>query len=141
MCDNDSRPSSCRSVVVGGEECPARYQQDSIKQVINQYQLVFPHGVKRSYIYAHIPKNYQSNTMLARLCNVCEDYGFSNFASLRNKLVQQIQAECRQQDLGGVMNSITLLQCYLKTKFAHEVLKIGLSCFTILYNFYFWKQQ
>ena len=140
MRDNDSWPSSCRSVVVGCEEYPACYWQDSIKQVINQCQLMFLDGMERSYIYAHIPKNYQSNTMLAGLCNLCEDYGFSNFASLR-KLVQQIQAECRQQDLGGVMNSITLLQHYLKMKFGHEVLKIGLSCFTILYNFCFWKQQ
>ena len=51
--DDVSRPSSCRSVVVGGEECPVRYWQDSIKQLITQYLLELPGGVKRSYIHAH----------------------------------------------------------------------------------------
>ena len=68
--DDVSRPLSCRSVVVRGEECPVRYWQDSIKQLITQYLLEFPCGVKRSYIYAHIPKDFRSNTMLAGLCNL-----------------------------------------------------------------------
>ena len=71
--DDISRPSSCRSVVIDGEETPVRYWQSSIKEVIPQYMLEFPGGVKRSYIYAHIPKNFRSNTMLAGLCNLCED--------------------------------------------------------------------
>lgn len=83
--------SSCRSVVVEGEECPVRYWQDSIKEVVKQYLLEFPNGVKRSYIYAHIPKNFRSNTLLAGLCNLCEDFGFSNFDKLRD-LVQKIAA-------------------------------------------------
>lgn len=74
--DDVSRPSSCRSVVVGGEECPVRYWQDSIKQLVKQYLLEFPNGVKRSYIYAHMPKNYRSNTLLAGLCNLCEDFNW-----------------------------------------------------------------
>ena len=71
--DNISRPSSCRSVVVDGEECAVRYWQDSIKNVIQQYLLEFPDGVKRTYIYSHIPQNFRSNSMLAGLCNICED--------------------------------------------------------------------
>lgn len=51
--DDVSRPSSCRSVVVDGEECPVGYWQDLIKQVVKQYQLEFPDGVKRSYIYMY----------------------------------------------------------------------------------------
>ena len=54
--DDVSHPSSCRSVPIEGKECPVRYWQDSIKQLIRQYQLEFPNGVKRSYIYAHIQR-------------------------------------------------------------------------------------
>ena len=118
--DDVSRPSSCRSVVVGGEECPVRYWQDSIKQLVTQYLLEFPDGVKRSYIYAHIPKNFRSNTMLAGLCNLCEDFGFANFASLRD-MVQKLGADSPHENLGSVLKSITLLQRYLKTKFSHQV--------------------
>lgn len=124
--DDVSRPSSCRSVMVDGRECPVRYWQDSIKQVVKQYMLQFPDGVKRSYIYAHLPKNYRANTMLAGLCNLCEDFGYANFANLR-ELIQKMGADCQQQDLGSIMSSITILQRYLKTKFAHEVLKYNCS--------------
>ena len=54
--DDVSRPSSCRSVLIEGKECPVRYWQYSIKQLVRQYQLEFPNGVKRSYIYAHIQR-------------------------------------------------------------------------------------
>lgn len=124
--DDVSRPSSCRSVVVGGEECPVRYWQDSIKQLVTQYLLEFPDGVKSSYIYAHIPKNFRSNTMLAGLCNLCEDFGFANFASLRD-MVQKLGADSPHENLGSVLKSITLLQRYLKTKFSHQVLIAHLS--------------
>lgn len=120
--DDVSRPSSCRSVMVDGRECPVRYWQDSIKQVVKQYMLQFPDAVKRSYIYAHLPKNYRANTMLAGLCNLCEDFGYANFANLR-ELIQKMGADCQQLDLGSIMGSITTLQRYLKTKFAREVLK------------------
>ena len=138
--DDVSRPSSCRSVLVGGEECPVRYWQDSIKQLIKQYLLEFPNGVKRSYIYAHIPSNYQSNTMLAGLCNLCEDLGFSNFSNLR-EMVQKLGAESRSDDIGSVRKSITLLQRYLKTKFSDQVLIYifyncnFLTCIKKLYQF------
>lgn len=76
--------------------------QDSIKQLIKQYLLEFPNCVKRSYIYAHIPSNYLSNTMLAGLCNLCEDFGFSNFSNLR-EMVQKLAAESLSDDLGSVL--------------------------------------
>lgn len=69
--DNVSRPSSCRSVVINKEECPVRYWEDSVKSVIQQYQLEFPNGVKRTYIYSHIPKNFRQNSKLPGLCNLC----------------------------------------------------------------------
>lgn len=56
LTDDVSRPSSCRSVLIEGKECPVTYWQDSIKQLVRQYQLEFPNGVKRSYIYAHIQR-------------------------------------------------------------------------------------
>ena len=48
--DDISRPSSCRSVVIDGKECPVGYWQSSIKEVIQHYLLEFPGNVKRSYI-------------------------------------------------------------------------------------------
>ncbi|KAK3741543.1 hypothetical protein QZH41_002927 [Actinostola sp. cb2023] len=88
--DNVSRPSSCRSVVIDGEETPVRYWQDSIKGVIQQYLLEFPDGIKRTYIYAHIPKNFRSNSLLAGLCNLCEDSGYANFATLEKMVGEAV---------------------------------------------------
>ena len=34
--DNVSRPSSCRSVVMDGEETPVRYWKDNVKELVNQ---------------------------------------------------------------------------------------------------------
>ena len=110
--DDISRPSSCRSVVVDGEECPVRYWQSSIKEVIQQYLLEFPGGVKHSYIYGHIPKKLRTNTMLAGLCNLCEDYGYTNFATLKD--LQKVRADCQQetkaQELSGIAKTIDVLQ-------------------------------
>ena len=80
--NNVSRPSSSRSVLIKGKECPVRYWKDSIKQLVRQYQLEFPNGVKRSYIYAHIPKNLGSNTMLACLFSMCICFLVSCFCAL-----------------------------------------------------------
>ena len=44
-----SRASSCRSVLVDGEETAVRYWQDTVKGLINQYLLEFPDGVRRTY--------------------------------------------------------------------------------------------
>ena len=34
-----------------GEEMPVRYWKDNVKELVNQYLLEFPNGVKRTYIY------------------------------------------------------------------------------------------
>jgi len=94
--DNVQRPSSCRSVIVEGEECPVRYWQDSIKNSIQQYRLEFPNGIRCTYIYTHLPKNFRSNTMLAGLCNICEDCGYSNFAMLIS-LLQRMALELQDK--------------------------------------------
>lgn len=52
MQDDISRPSSCSSVLVNGQETEVRYWQCDIKHVVQQYQLKFPNGVKRTYIYS-----------------------------------------------------------------------------------------
>ena len=80
--DDISRPSSCRSVLVDGKETGVRYWLCDIKEVIQQYQLKFPGGLKRTYIYSHLPKNFRMNSMLAGLCSLCDDFGHSNFDSL-----------------------------------------------------------
>jgi len=118
--DDISRPSSYSSVVVDGEECAVRYWQDSIKNLVQQYILEFPDGLKRSYIYTHLPENYRSNSMLAGLCNLCEDFGYSNFQSLTD-IVKTLSSTTMQHELGSTIDDIRRLQRYLKTKFAHEV--------------------
>ena len=90
MRDDVSRPSSCRSIVVNGEETPVRYWKDSIKNLVNQYLLEFPGGVKRTYIYSHLPPSFRSDTMLAGLCNICDDYGHSNYEK-RLSLLSEIE--------------------------------------------------
>ena len=118
--DDISRPSSCRSVVVNAEESQIRYWQNSIRDDIQQYLLEFPGGVKCSFIYGHVPKNFRTNTMLAGLCNLGEDYGYSNFASLKD-LVDKVRADCHHEDLSEIAKNIDVLQHYLKTKFLCEV--------------------
>ena len=65
--------------------------------------------------------------MLAGLCNLCEDYGYANFASLKD-FVEKVGADCQQQELSGTVKKVTALQRYLKTKFSHEV-HVGLPRF------------
>ena len=86
--DSVSRPSSCRSVVMDGEETPIRYWKDNVKELVNQYLLEFPNGVKRTYIYTHLPANFPYNTMLAGLCNICDECGHSNFEKLFSLLTE-----------------------------------------------------
>ena len=86
MRDDVSRPSSCRSIIVNGQETPVRYWKDSIKNLVNQYLLEFPNGVKRTYIYSHLPPSFRSDTMLAGLCNLCDDYGHSNYDKMQTLL-------------------------------------------------------
>ena len=131
--DDISRPSSCRSVVVNGEESPVRYWQSSIWDVIQQYLLEFPGGVKHSFIYGYVPKNFRTNTMLAGLCNLCEDYGYSNFSSLKD-LVDEVRADCHHEDLSGIVKNIDVLHRYLKTKFSHEV-----CCMVVVINIHVHK--
>ena len=43
---------------------------------------MFPFGVKRTYIYSHLQPSFRSDSMFARLCNICDNYGHSNYDKL-----------------------------------------------------------
>ena len=127
--DNISRPSSCRSVLVDGAETAVRYWQYDVKEVIQQYQLKFPNGLKRTYIYTHLPKNFRTNSMLAGLCNLCDDFGHSNFDSLLALLDDMNCEGVLSTPLSNLIQITREHQTYLKLKFAKEVHvdKINLS--------------
>ena len=128
--DEISRPSSCRSVLVDGKETGVRYWQCDIKDVVQQYQLKFPNGVKRSYIYAHIPKNFRSNSMLAGLCNLCDDFGHSNFDSLLSLL-----DDLKNQ---GVLDT-THSQLVKDTRDYQKFLKMKFNKQVYFYHYYYYR--
>ena len=70
MTDDVSRPSSCRSMIVNDQETPVRYWKDSIKNLVNQYLLEYPNGVKRTYLYSHLPPAIKATPIMTR-CNLC----------------------------------------------------------------------
>ena len=117
--DSVSRPSSCRSVVINNEETPIRYWKDNVKELINQYLLEFPNGVKRTYLYTHLPPNFRYNTMLAGLCNLCDEFGYSNFEKFTTLLsnVERITAVSMADFKAKVLKH----QRYMKTQFANDV--------------------
>lgn len=117
--DDISRPSSCRSVLVDNKETGVRYWQSSVKDVVQQYMMKFPDGVKRTYVYTHLPKNFRTDSMLAGLCNLCDDYGHTNFNALES-LIQKLKDESlenHQEMLGAVRNH----QKFLKLQYKKQV--------------------
>ena len=117
--DNVSRPSSCRSIVVDGEETPIRYWKDSVKELVNQYLLEFPGGVKHTYLYTHLPPNFRYNTMLAGLCNLCDEFGYSNyekFVSFLDDVEKSTTVSMREQK-----NKLVKHQQLMKSKFTNQV--------------------
>ena len=115
--DDVSRSSSCRSVLVQGEETAVRYWQDTIKGLVNQYLLEFPNGVKRTYIYTHLPTNFRMNTMLAGLCNICDDFGYSNFDDLCT-FINEICSLCPGANGLMLIKNVRCYETFLKTKFS-----------------------
>lgn len=109
-------------MLVDGKETGVRYWQCDIKNVIQQYQLKFPDGLKRTYIYSHLPKNFRMNSMLAGLCNLCDDFGHSNFESLKLllddlKKAGMINAAAHSE----IVSASRQYQKYLKVEFPKEV--------------------
>lgn len=117
--DDISRPSSCRSVLVGKEETGVRYWQSSVKDIVEQHMLKFPNGVKRTYIYTHLPKNFRMDSMLAGLCNLC-DFGHTNFEALLS-LVEKLKARNALEHAPLVTEDIRIHQKYLKLKYKKQV--------------------
>ena len=116
--DNTARASSCRSVMVDGEETAIRYWQDSIKNIVQQYRLECPNGVKRTYVYTHLPRNFRMSTMLAGLCNLCDDFGHSNFDAMCSIAHSVSQVETTTVDCHCVVKSLRAYQTFLKTMLA-----------------------
>lgn len=112
-----SRPSSCRSVLVNEEETAVRYWQDTVKGLVNQYLLEFPNGVKRTYIYTHLPVNFRMNTMLAGLCNLCDDFGHSNFDEIC-ELITEVSCKCTGLNASALVKDVRKYQRFLKTTFS-----------------------
>ena len=85
--DSVSRPSSCQSVVMDGEEKPVRYCKDNVKELVNQYLLAFPNGVKRTYIYT-LSLHIFVTTLCWQACATCHECGHSNFEKLFSLLTE-----------------------------------------------------
>ena len=87
---------------------------------LNKELLEFPNGVKRTYIYSHLPQNFKINTMLAGLCNICYDDGYSNFDDIC-ALVHEISIQPRCKDASTTLKVFSDHQRYLATEFAKQV--------------------
>ena len=84
---------------------------------MNQYLLEFPNGVKRTYIYTHLPSNFRMNTMLAGLCNICDDFGYSNFDELCT-FIEEICTHCPGLNGSTLIKDVRRYETFLKTKFS-----------------------
>ena len=93
-----------------------RYWQDTVKGLVSQYLLEFPNGVKRTYIYTHLPVNFRMNTMLAGLCNLCYDFGHSNFDELC-ELITEVSSKCTGLNATTLIKDVRKYQRFLKTTF------------------------
>ena len=116
--DSVSRPSSCRSVVTDGQETPIRYWKDSVKELVNQYLLEYPNGVKRTYIYTHLPPYFRYNTMLAGLCNLCDEFGYANVEKFTSFLAEVETATT--VSMKEMTSKVLQHQRYMKTQFANQ---------------------
>ena len=117
--DNVSRPSSCRSVIVNGQETPVHYWKDSVKELVNQYLLEFPNGVKRSYIYTQLPPNFRYNSMLAGLCNLCDEFGHSKYDNFTSFLKGIQKSSAIPVD--ELKAKVLKYQSFMKTKFSNQM--------------------
>ena len=115
--------------MVEGEETAVRYWQDTIKGLVDQYLLEFPNGVKRTYLYTHLPTNFCMYTMLAGLCNLCDDFGHSNFDELCS-LIDEVSSMCPVLKTSSMIKDVRVYQTFLKTKFSnwHKNIHPVLNC-------------
>ena len=83
--------------------------------LLQQYRLECPNGGKRTYVYTHLPR---MSTMLAVLCNLCDNFGHSNFDAMCSIAHSLSQVEKITIDCHGVVKSLRAYQTFLKTKLA-----------------------
>ena len=114
-----SRPSYCKSVLINGNETAVHYWLDTVNATIDQYFLEFPDGVKRTYIHTYLPVNFRTNTMLAGLCNICDEFGHGTFDSLK-QLVQEVASKSGTIVASDVIKQLTVHFRYFKNKFRKE---------------------
>lgn len=133
--DDVLRASSCRSLLVWGEETAVRYWQDTIKGLVEQYLLEFPNGVKRTDICTHLPANFHMDTMLAGLCNLCDDFGHSNFDDLC-ALIEDVSTRCSGLNGSALIRDVRIYQKCLKTRFSKLAQKHS-QCFELCMSYAF----
>ncbi|KAJ7371624.1 hypothetical protein OS493_024301 [Desmophyllum pertusum] len=115
-CQN-SQQSQQKEATLNGEETAIRYWQDTIWGLVEQYLLEFPNGVKRTYIYTHLPTNFRMDTMLAGLCNLCDDFGHSKFDDLC-ALVEDVSTRCSGLNGSALIKDVRIYQNFLTTRFS-----------------------
>lgn len=110
--------------MVEGEETAVRYWQDTIKGLVDQYLLEFPNGVKRTYIYTHLPTNFRMDTMLAGSCNLCDD--FDELCSF----IQEVSSMCPGLNASSLIKDVRVYQKFLKPSFQnlHKGIYPVLNC-------------
>ena len=94
----------------------------------------FPNGVKRTSLYTHLPANFRYNTMLAGLCNLCDEYGHKNFEKTLD-IINQFEI-ASQQSLKDVKSKTLKYQQYLKTNFSKQAARKS-SCQELCMSFAF----
>lgn len=99
--------------MIDGQETPVRYCKDSIKELINQYLLEYPNGVKRTYIYTHLPSNFRYNTMLAGFSNLCDEFDYSNSEKFTSFLTSVERATT--VSVKDFKDKVLQYQCFMKT--------------------------
>ena len=114
-----------------GQETPVRYWKDNIKELVNQFLLEFPNGVKRTYIHTHLPTNFRYNTMLAGLCNLCDEFGHSNYEKFMCFLTSVESA--KTVSVRDLKAKVSQHQRFMKTQFAHQVQR-HLPCLELCMN-------
>lgn len=68
-CDDFAKASSCRGVLVDGNETAECNWQDILKTIVQQHLLENPIGIKRTFIYTHLPGNEW--TLCLQACAIC----------------------------------------------------------------------
>lgn len=90
-----------------------------MKELVNQYLLEFPGGVKRTHLYTNLPPNFRYNTMLAGLFNLCDEFGYSNyekFVSFLDNVEESTTASMREWKSKVVQH-----QQFMKSKLTNQV--------------------